>query len=410
MSTKTSKDIGLFKLALAIKKGEETRKGKSKKILYIVDSMSEEEILKSTLKSRKNEIDEATTTGSVGGSYETPVGFVSRKDVKMLDNLKIKSETKMNITLENIEKLVKRTLIHEEVYSQKPSVDNLTYNKAAEGKGKDISNKNAKKGKTYSSYAAKKTQSNTKKTGVESKKSTSESINKVNNSLKNNFKEATVIDVNSDKLQNDDQRIEAYANGMQDLEYDSITDDKKKKNTEYILNKNSMESPNSQDTGVNQQFIDDAKAREGQAYDDYLNKNYNIFGSDVTIKPDSNPKYHHEKQLGVENEIKKLNFKKLFEDTKDMLKRVKRLPSKYKGDNNIFEMSDGINTYKIRWEGHSSTGLPVILEHSNVNKTKSDYERHMMLSEYNTNDRNTKSSTNNVHNVFKKMMDEAREL
>ena len=86
----------------------------------------------------------------------------------MLDNLK---EDKVDITLEQFESIIIKTLIKEEVYSEKPSTNSTgTYNQTGEEKGKIISTKNAKNQKTYDSKAGKSTSTNTKASGDESKK------------------------------------------------------------------------------------------------------------------------------------------------------------------------------------------------------------------------------------------------
>ena len=251
----------------------------------------------------------------------------------------------------------------------------------------------------------------TKENGQQSKKATKETVSKVENVSKPNLTDQRVIDVNANKLQNDDQRIEAGAFGMQDLEYESISPEQQKKNTELVLNNPAMDSPNSQDTGVNQQFIDDAKARYGTSYDDYIDANYNIFGSDITMKPTDNKKEkQHVKKLAYENTIPKLNFKKTFEGKKDLLKRVSKLPPKYKVNEKLFEMSDGENVYKIRWEGNTKTGVPVILEHTNKKSEAAAYEKHMKLSRYNTRSSNVSTSKLNEHNIFKNMLNQSREI
>ena len=258
MPAKSEKQRKFMALAYAVKKGDIPKGDVSKDVLDASKSLSKKELSK--MASKKEVTDElkkeATTTGSVGGSYETPM-FLSKADMKKLEDLK---EKRMDITLKELYSVVKKTLIREEVYSETPSsVTGTNLMTTGESKGKDTSTKNAKKTKVYDSSAAKTTSMTTKETGQQSKKATKEAVSKVENVSKPNLTDQRVIDVNANKLQNDDQRIEAGAFGMQDLEYESISPEQQKKNTELVLNNPAMDSPNSQDTGVNQQFIDDVR-------------------------------------------------------------------------------------------------------------------------------------------------------
>lgn len=352
-----------------------------------------------------DELQEATTTGSVGGSYETPFGFM-KGDEKRLEDLK--ENKKMNITLKELYAVVKKTLIKEEVYSETPSKstgDNMIA--TGEEKGKATSTKNAVKEKTYDSTAAKATKSSTDKTGTDAKKAAKDSAKKAEDYTKNNLKDSEVSDVNETKVQDDDQRIEAYANGLEDTQYDNISPEKQKQNKEYLKNESAMDSPNSQDTGVNQQMADDAVKRNNEASND--DANYRFFGGDVTTKAKGEGG-GDKKKIAYENAIPKLKFKAPFKSGKDMLTRVKNLPAKHKINESVFIMSDGNNDYKIRWEGHSSNGVPIVLEHRNVIAEKAAYEKHMLLSEYNTTQSNNSSSKENEHDIFKQILNQSREL
>lgn len=78
-----------------------------------------------------------------------------------------------------------------------------------------------------------------------------------------------------------------------------------------------------------------------------------------------------------ENKMKRLKFKKPFNGRKNALKLI---PEQYKVDNKIFEMTDGIETYKIRWEENSG----VILESKNQNKINEDVDKMKHLMGYNS--------------------------
>lgn len=399
MPTKSEKQRKLFGLALSVKKGETPRKDVGKAVLKIVDSMGEKELEKYASTVKDEGVNEATTSAS-SGAYETPFGVSSRGEMKMLDNLK--ENRKVKLTVENIEKIVKRTLIREEVYSEKPSTNTkAAYNQTGEEKGKATSTKNAKAQKVYDSSAGKATNSNTNKTGSQSKKSTGESIKKVAKNQENNLEDKVVVDVNKNKTQSEDQRIEAYQNGMEDLSYENISPEKQKKNKEYLLNKSAMDSPNAQDTGVNQQVIDDAKKRM-KSKEDSKFRTAKMYGSDVEYIDGSESA--QSKKLAFET-MKRLKYKKPFKSDKDMLKRI---PKQYKQNDSIFEMYDGENKYKIRWEGNKSNGVGVILEHVNEIEEKKAHEKMNYLVEYGKSQKEEVDS--NESEIFKSMLNESKEL
>ena len=395
-------------LALQAKKGKvsvDSLKGAAKKMY---DSMSAKELEKYASTKHKNipekvdeeEVNEATTSAS-SGAFEAPFGVSSKSELKMLDNLK---EDKVDITLEQFESIIIKTLIKEEVYSEKPSTNSTgTYNQTGEEKGKIISTKNAKNQKTYDSKAGKSTSTNTKASGDESKKATEESIEKVAKNQSNNMRNANVIDVNKDNAQNEDQRIEAYQNGMQDLTYDNISDAKQKKNTEYLKNQPALDDPNAQDTGIPQQMIDDAKKRK-KSKEDSKFRTAKIYGSDVEYIDGAESA--QTKKLAYENTMKRLKFKTSFKDDKDMLSRI---PTKYKNNDTMFEMYDGENKYKIRWEGNKTTGVGVILEHRNEKQENLMYERMMHLSNFGKSEKSD-FSTMTSKEIFTNMLNEAKGL
>lgn len=74
--------------------------------------------------------------------------------------------------------------------------------------------------------------------------------------------------------------------------------------------------------------------------------------------------------------MKRLKFKKPFKGEKNVKKLI---PEGYKKNNNIFEMTDGNETYKIRWEDKT----PVILEYINQEDVNADLNKMKHLFEYN---------------------------
>jgi hypothetical protein len=79
------------------------------------------------------------------------------------------------------------------------------------------------------------------------------------------------------------------------------------------------------------------------------------------------------KQSIKENKMKRLNFKKPFNGVG---KALTLIPETYKVDNKVFEMTDGNENYRIRWEGSLTEGNAVILMASD-NKMMNENIQHM---------------------------------
>ncbi len=78
-----------------------------------------------------------------------------------------------------------------------------------------------------------------------------------------------------------------------------------------------------------------------------------------------------------ENKMKKLTFKKPFNGVGGALNAI---PSKYKVDNKVFEMTDGNENYKVRWEGTLTEGQAIILTASDKKMMNEDIQhmKHLM--------------------------------
>lgn len=79
----------------------------------------------------------------------------------------------------------------------------------------------------------------------------------------------------------------------------------------------------------------------------------------------------------IKESMKRLKFKKEFKGVGNALKMI---PESYKVDNKIFEMTDGVENYKIRWEGSLTEGRAVILVASDKNLVNEDMQKmkHLM--------------------------------
>jgi hypothetical protein len=321
----------------------------------------------------KLSIKEMTTSAS-SGAFETPFA-VSKQDMKTLENLK-EHKMRKQITLEQIEQVIKATLIQEEVYSEKP----------IEEKGKQISSKNIQQPKGYKTSPSGK---NTEKSGKESKSDVDSRTKKVNASTKNNLKDKQVE--KKSRTQTADERIEAHQNGMEDITYDSISDNQKKKNKEAI----------EKGGKVGEQMVSDAKKRK-ESKDKSEVRKAKVFGKDVEFAPNIKDDKKNGKDLAFENTLKKYTFKKLFKNETDMISKI---PSKCKVNENQFFVSDGLDTYKILWEG-GVNGLPTIMEHKNPVKRIQLEEKFKKIA--NIQEQETKQPVLNENEMFKTLLNASR--
>jgi hypothetical protein len=81
--------------------------------------------------------------------------------------------------------------------------------------------------------------------------------------------------------------------------------------------------------------------------------------------------------------MKRLKFKKEFKGVGNALKLI---PESYKIDGKVFEMTDGNESYKIRWEGQVSEGKAIILTAANKTMVNEDITRMKALFNYKSSD------------------------
>jgi hypothetical protein len=89
------------------------------------------------------------------------------------------------------------------------------------------------------------------------------------------------------------------------------------------------------------------------------------------------------KKPQIKEGMKRLNFKKEFNGVGNALKMI---PESYKVDNKVFEMTDGVESYKIRWEGSLNEGKAVVLMASDKNLVNEDMNRMKQLMGYKSQD------------------------
>jgi hypothetical protein len=81
----------------------------------------------------------------------------------------------------------------------------------------------------------------------------------------------------------------------------------------------------------------------------------------------------------IKESMKRLRFKNEFKGVGNALKLI---PEAYKVDNKVFEMTDGNETYKIRWEGSLSEGKAIVLTAADKTLVNEDINRMKQLFGY----------------------------
>jgi hypothetical protein len=102
----------------------------------------------------------------------------------------------------------------------------------------------------------------------------------------------------------------------------------------------------------------------------------------ITIVPITENKDNKKPQIQKES-MKRLKFTKDFNGVGNALKLI---PESYRTDNKEFEMTDGNETYRIRWEGTLSEGKAVVLAASNKTMVNEDMQRMKHLMGYKSED------------------------
>jgi len=124
-------------------------------------------------------------------------------------------------------------------------------------------------------------------------------------------------------------------------------------------------------------------------------------------------KYNENNKKQIKETMKRLKFNKEFNGFGNALKLI---PESYKVDKKVFEMTDGNEHYRIRWEGSIKEGSAVILMASDKSLVNEDMERMKRLMGYKSQDtlgtvkgqeRITENAKfNDIWNKTKKLMNE----
>ena len=97
----------------------------------------------------------------------------------------------------------------------------------------------------------------------------------------------------------------------------------------------------------------------------------------IAISEDVSKLTYNKSEIKESTKMKRLKFKKPFNGIETALKVI---PESYKVDNKVFEMTDGNENYKIRWEGSLTEGKAVVLTAYDKTLVKEDMDKikHLM--------------------------------
>lgn len=197
----------------------------------------------------------------------------------------------------------------------------------------------------------------------------------------------------------DEERKMYYGTGMEGLKYD---DEGTPKYEKFVKRNEELNKP-SKDYYLDKDGVDDSYDRimkDGKAYKKHKYE-----------KPDEyqkTPKVRVTKESVNKKTMKQLNFKKPFLTQERVMKLI---PESFKVNGNKFKMSDGVETYTIKWEGNTKTGTPTPLQYKNGTLIKEDVSKMKHLYDYNSQDTLMKTNDALTENqIFSEMLGKTRLL
>lgn len=247
---------------------------------------------------------------------------------------------------------------------------------------------------------------NTKRVNDESKKFNDEYQKEVETKMKDYESAVSDEDDTTDvKFSADDKQKEYHdemeiLNGQEMITYDQEPSDKFKERAEMSI-KGDVKMGNKTHTGkwdpetgegngntesvwgasddeFGSKLIDRMKSSNKKRNDSA--KAITQFGDDIEM---GQPTEKTDKKIGIKENtgMKRLRFKSEFNGVENA---VNLIPENYREDNKVFEMTDGNETYKVRWEGSLTEGEAVILESENLKLIQEGRDKVMKLMNFST--------------------------
>lgn len=178
--------------------------------------------------------------------------------------------------------------------------------------------------------------------------------------------------------------------GLKPLRIFENTDPSEKEKDEYeFYEKEKHEDPNPEnleeedthnnDDGMKLSAKAHTKDEKARVHATNEKKKENLYKFDKDLQTENN---NNNKQQ-IKESMKRLNFKKEFNGVGNALKMI---PESYKVDGKEFEMTDGNESYKIRWDGTLNEGRAAILMASNKTMLNEDILRMKKLMGYKSQD------------------------
>jgi hypothetical protein len=189
-----------------------------------------------------------------------------------------------------------------------------------------------------------------------------------------------------------------YGTGMEGLKYDDEGTEKYKKFVERNkeLNKPSKDYYLTKDE-VSDNY--DSIMKDGETYKKHKYE-----------KPDEyqkTPKVRITKESTDKKTMKQLSYKKPFLSYE---RTMTLIPESYKIDGNKFMMTDGVETYTIKWEGNND-GNPTVLMYKNDTLVKEDVKKMKHLYDYKSQETLMKTNDALTENeIFRELMGKSRLL
>ncbi len=190
-----------------------------------------------------------------------------------------------------------------------------------------------------------------------------------------------------------------YGTGMEGLKYDDEDTEKYKK---FVERNKKLNEP-SKDYYLKKDQVEDSFGKITKDGEHYKKHKYG--------KPDEyqkTPKVRITNENHNKNTMKRLTYKKPFLSHD---KTMNLIPEGYKQDGNKFQMTDGVETYTIKWEGTNTTGTPTVLSYKNEKLVKEDITKMEYLYDYNSSDLLMKTNDALTENtIFNEMLNKTRSL
>ena len=140
-------------------------------------------------------------------------------------------------------------------------------------------------------------------------------------------------------------------------------------------------------------------------------------GDSVNYPQHKNQNTLQESNKNKKQPMKRLKFKKEFNGVGNALKLI---PESYRVDNKVFEMTDGNESYKVRWEGSLTEGAAVVLTASDKKMVNEDMSRMKALFNYKSQDTlgllkgnarvDENASFRNIWDKTKKLLSESEDI